>query len=40
MELYGVQMRQKRVSRGSRKLGRIYLPLRWLGKRVKVVRLG
>jgi len=38
MELYGVEMRQKRVSRSSRNQGRIYLPLSWLGKRVKIVR--
>ena len=38
MELYGVEMRQKRVARSSRHQGRIYLPLSWLGKRVKIVR--
>ncbi|MCB2191169.1 MAG: DUF2080 family transposase-associated protein [Deltaproteobacteria bacterium] len=38
MELYGVEMRQKRVSRSSPHQGRVYLPLSWLGKRVKIVR--
>lgn len=38
MEVYGVEMRQKRVSRSSGRQGRVYLPLSWLGKRVKIVR--
>ncbi|MCF8043428.1 MAG: DUF2080 family transposase-associated protein [Desulfarculaceae bacterium] len=39
MEIYGVELRQKRVTRSSRNQGRIYLPLSWLGKRVKIVRM-
>lgn len=38
MELYGVEMRQKRVSRGGRHQGRVYLPLSWLGKWIKIAR--
>ncbi len=35
--LYGVEIVEKKVSVCNRG-GRIYLPLKWLGKRVKIVR--
>lgn len=35
--LYGVEIVEKKVS-VCNKGGRIYLPLKWLGKRVKIVR--
>ena len=35
--LYGVEIVEKKVS-VCNKGGRIYLPLRWLGKKVKIVR--
>jgi hypothetical protein len=36
--LYGVEIVEKKVS-VCNKGGRIYLPLGWLGKRVKIVRI-
>lgn len=36
--LYGVEIVEKKVS-VCNKGGRIYLPLGWLGKKVKIVRL-
>jgi hypothetical protein len=36
--LYGVEIVEKRVS-VCNKGGRVYLPLKWLGKKVKIVRL-
>ncbi len=35
--LYGMEIVDKQVA-SSGKSGRVYLPLEWLGKRVKIVR--
>ncbi|MCF8032908.1 MAG: DUF2080 family transposase-associated protein [Desulfarculaceae bacterium] len=37
-ELYGLEIVEKQVA-ASGKSGRVYLPMDWLGKRVKIVRL-
>ncbi len=37
-ELYGAEMTQKTVT-ASGTCGRVYLPLAWVGKRVKIIRL-
>lgn len=37
LTLYGVEIVEKKVS-VCNKGGRIYLPLKWLGKKVKIVR--
>ena len=36
--IYGEEMRTKKVG-WSGKTGRVYLPLDWLGKRVKIIRM-
>lgn len=36
--LHGNEVLEKKVS-GTGRCGRIYLPLKWLGKRVKIIRL-
>ncbi|MCB2228261.1 MAG: DUF2080 family transposase-associated protein [Desulfarculaceae bacterium] len=36
-EVYGVEIVEKQVA-ASGKSGRVYLPMEWLGKRVKIVR--
>ena len=37
-ELYGLEVVEKQVT-ASGKSGRVYLPVKWLGKRVKIIRL-
>jgi len=36
-EVYGEEIVEKQVS-ASGKSGRVYLPMEWLGKRVKIIR--
>ncbi len=36
-ELYGTEILDKQVA-ASGSCGRVYLPLHWLGKRVKIIR--
>ena len=36
MVVYGEELLHKRVS-GNRQVGRVYLPLTWVGKRIKVI---
>lgn len=36
IELYGEELINKRVG-GNHKVGRIYLPQRWVGKRIKII---
>ncbi len=36
-ELYGLESVEKQVA-ASGKSGRVYLPMDWLGKRVKIIR--
>ncbi|MCB2225925.1 MAG: DUF2080 family transposase-associated protein [Desulfarculaceae bacterium] len=36
-ELYGEEIVEKQVA-ASGKSGRVYLPVEWLGKRVKIIR--
>ncbi len=38
MELYGNELAHKKVS-ASGACGRVYLPLAWVGKKVKIIRL-
>ncbi len=37
MEVYGEEIVERRVCR-TNKVGRVYLPLEWVGKRIKVIR--
>jgi hypothetical protein len=36
IEVYGEELISKRVG-GNHKVGRIYLPLQWVGKRIKII---
>lgn len=37
-EVYGEEVLEKQVA-GSGRVGRVYLPLEWLGKKVKIIRM-